>query len=71
MTRTLSEIVLDFTDNPSNRQQDIFHDEEKLYHHLRKHYFQHVNTPVRKNLRRHIRHVPIQYWKHLTEKFQL
>jgi probable DNA metabolism protein len=70
-TGALTEIVLNFTDNPSNRQQDIFHDEEKLYQQLWKDYFHHVNIPARKNLKLHIQHVPTRYWKHLTEKFQL
>jgi probable DNA metabolism protein len=70
-TRVLNEIVLNFTDNPSNRQREMFHAEEKIYQQLWKDYFQHVNIPARKNLKVHIRHVPIRYWKHLTEKIQL
>jgi probable DNA metabolism protein len=69
--KVINEIVLNFTDNPSNRQREMFHAEEKIYQQVWKDYFQHVNIPARKNLKVHIRHVPIRYWKHLTEKDQL
>lgn len=41
---------------------------EMMYEKLWKTYFKSVNIPSRKNTRLHIRHVPLRYWKYLTEK---
>ncbi|MFD2146404.1 TIGR03915 family putative DNA repair protein [Mucilaginibacter antarcticus] len=43
-------------------------EEEAIYQHLWKNYFQSVNIAARKNTRLHVRHIPKRYWKHLTEK---
>lgn len=44
------------------------HEEEVHYQQLWKEYFSHVNIKSRKNLKLHIQHVPVRYWKYLTEK---
>lgn len=62
-------ITLDFTE--TNKQSDImtaFCEEESIYQHLWKNYFESVNIKSRKNTKLHIRHIPKRYWKHLTEK---
>lgn len=41
---------------------------EEIYQSLWRHYFQSVNIKDRKNKKLHLRHVPIRYWKYLTEK---
>jgi probable DNA metabolism protein len=45
-----------------------FEQDEGIYQHLLKNYFQSVNIPARKNTKLHLRHIPKRYWKHLTEK---
>lgn len=46
----------------------IYDDEEALYQHLWKHYFDSVNIKARKNTKLHIQHMPQRYWKYLPEK---
>jgi len=43
-------------------------EDEGIYQHLWKNYFNSVNIPARKNTKLHLRHIPKRYWKHLTEK---
>ncbi len=43
-------------------------EDERHYQDLWRSYFNHTNISVRKNTRLHIRHVPVRYWKYLTEK---
>lgn len=64
----VDEIILDDIAGPTHHVHEVLHAEEKLYQILWKDYFQHVNISSRNNLKLHIRHVPIRYWKHLTEK---
>jgi probable DNA metabolism protein len=45
-----------------------FCEDEGIYQHLWKNYFNSVNIPARKNTKLHLRHIPRRYWKHLTEK---
>jgi hypothetical protein len=44
------------------------HEEELVYQSLWKNYFQTINIQARNNHKLHIRHVPVRYWKYLTEK---
>lgn len=41
---------------------------DRLYSRLWQSYFKSTNIEPRKNLKLHLRHVPIRYWKYLTEK---
>jgi probable DNA metabolism protein len=45
-----------------------FCEDESIYQHLWKNYFKSVNIPARKNTKLHLRHIPLRYWRHLTEK---
>lgn len=45
-----------------------FSEDEGIYQHLWKNYFNSVNIASRKNTKLHLRHIPKRYWKHLTEK---
>ena len=47
---------------------DLIHDNERLYGLLWNDYFRSTNIPARKNMKLHIRHVPKRYWQFLTEK---
>ena len=62
-------ISLEFSSvkNPGN-VVNAFSEDEEIYQHLWKNYFNSVNIPARKNTKLHLRHIPKRYWKHLTEK---
>lgn len=46
-------------------------EEEPHYQQLWQQYFSSVNISPRKNTKLHVRHVPLRYWKYLTEKISL
>jgi probable DNA metabolism protein len=62
-------ISLDFSEvsKPGNVIA-AFSEDEGIYQHLWKNYFNSVNITLRKNTRLHLRHIPRRYWRHLTEK---
>lgn len=43
-------------------------DREELFQHLWRDYFKHTGIPARVNPKLHMKHIPLRYWKHLTEK---
>lgn len=45
-----------------------FDDDELQFQTLWKSYFNSTNIAARKNLKLHLRHVPVRYWKYLPEK---
>ncbi len=45
-----------------------YDDSEAGYQQLWKDYFRHTGIPERKNPKLHLRHIPLRYWRHLTEK---
>lgn len=49
---------------------NIFHPDEAAYVELWRNYFHSVNIPARKNMKLHIRHIPLRYWQYMTEKKQ-
>lgn len=59
-------IEMEFTSDSEN--ENVFHPDEAFYQQLWKDYFSHANIVSRKNMKLHIRHVPLRYWKHLVEK---
>ena len=46
----------------------VLDEREPLFRLLWQAYFDHVNIPERKNLKLHRRHIPVRYWKYLSEK---
>ncbi|MBS1587567.1 MAG: TIGR03915 family putative DNA repair protein [Bacteroidetes bacterium] len=46
----------------------ILNEKEKEYERLWQNYFKSVNIASRKNLKLHRQHMPLRYWKYLTEK---
>ena len=46
----------------------VLDEREPLFKLLWQAYFDHVNIPERKNLKLHRRHLPLRYWKYLSEK---
>lgn len=60
---------IDFSTGGNQKEPSgIYFEDEKLYQHLWKNYFNSVNISSRKNIKLHLRHIPRRYWKHLTEK---
>ena len=46
----------------------VLDEREPLFKLLWQAYFDHVNIPERKNLKLHRRHMPLRYWRYLSEK---
>ncbi|HZG24780.1 MAG TPA: TIGR03915 family putative DNA repair protein, partial [Chitinophagaceae bacterium] len=46
----------------------VYDEQEELYQNLWKRYFNSVNIAARKNMKLHVQHMPMRYWKFLTEK---
>ncbi|MBC6988171.1 MULTISPECIES: TIGR03915 family putative DNA repair protein [Hymenobacter] len=46
----------------------VLDEREPLFKVLWQTYFDHVNIPERRNLKLHRRHIPLRYWKYLSEK---
>lgn len=46
----------------------IYDEEEALYQKLWQNYFSSINIKARRNMKLHIQHMPLRYWKYLTEK---
>lgn len=67
---TVREVQLEWTENldPKAVSTEILDEREILFQTLWKDYFKHTGIPARQNLKLHLRHVPLRYWKHLTEK---
>ena len=48
--------------------KDVLDESEGDYQVLWKSYFDSVNIPERRNMKIHLQHVPVRYWKYLSEK---
>ena len=73
-THRVTEVQLELTAEASAGTflpAHICHEDELAYQRLWKDYFNSVNIGARKNTRLHVRHVPVRYWKYLTEKRDL
>ncbi|SHM08080.1 TIGR03915 family putative DNA repair protein [Hymenobacter psychrotolerans] len=46
----------------------VLDEREPLFKLLWQSYFDHVNIPERKNMKLHRRHIPLRYWRYLSEK---
>lgn len=66
----VAQICLDeeVADRSGRLPANILEHQETLYQQLWQTYFHHVNIPERKNRKLHLRHIPLRYWKYLTEK---
>jgi probable DNA metabolism protein len=67
----VSEIQMEFSDDVQSAENiaAIHHPEEQMYQALWQQYFSSVNIAARKNMKLHIRHMPVRYWKYLPEKW--
>lgn len=57
-----------FDGGDSTPSPTMLDDSELQYEHLWQDYFNSVNIKARKNMKLHIQHMPLRYWKFLTEK---
>ncbi|WP_303312569.1 TIGR03915 family putative DNA repair protein [Hymenobacter sp. BT730] len=64
--------VVEFETAIPQRRTDIsatvLDEREPLFKLLWQSYFDHVNIPERKNMKLHRRHMPLRYWRYLSEK---
>lgn len=66
---TLSEVQLEWSEGNSGQPgKEALAEQEELYQVLWKDYFKSTGIPARKNPKLHLRHMPLRYWKYLTEK---
>ncbi len=72
-TYKVSEIQLTLTEETDRTflPESVVAEEEPHYRQLWQQYFLSVNISPRKNTKVHVRHVPLRYWKYLTEKLSL
>lgn len=63
-------VEVDFRDILAGRSSadDVLHESEQEYERLWQNYFKSINITSRKNPKLHKQHMPLRYWKHLTEK---
>ena len=54
--------------NATDISATVLDEREPLFKLLWQAYFDHVNIPERRNLKLHRRHMPLRYWKYLSEK---
>lgn len=69
-TNAVSEVIIGLH-NEAKQQflpQNLCHDDEQEWQKLWKGYFTSVNIASRKNKKLHVQHVPMRYWRYLTEK---
>lgn len=68
--QTVSTVQMDLTQLLSTKQMPggILNEREEEYEHLWQNYFRSVNIASRKNIKLHRQHMPLRYWKYLTEK---
>jgi probable DNA metabolism protein len=69
-TFKVTEVQLTLTEETDRTflPQSVVAEEEPHYQQLWQQYFSSVNISPRKNTKLHVRHVPLRYWKYLTEK---
>jgi len=64
--------IVEFETEAPQRRTDVsatvLDEREPLFKVLWQTYFDHANIPERKNLKLHRRHIPLRYWKYLSEK---
>jgi probable DNA metabolism protein len=69
-SRTVQEVRFQFLPDTTDAllAEGVQAAQEDLYQRLWQTYFKSVNIPARRNLKLHRQHVPVRYWKYLTEK---
>jgi len=64
--------IVQFEAGPTPRRTDVaatvLDEREPLFRLLWQTYFDHANIPERRNLKLHRRHMPLRYWRYLSEK---
>lgn len=64
--------IVQFEEKVPQRSTDVsatvLDEREPLFRLLWQTYFDHANIPERRNMKLHRRHIPLRYWKYLSEK---
>ncbi|WP_153797259.1 TIGR03915 family putative DNA repair protein [Foetidibacter luteolus] len=66
--QTVEIVEIAFTESNASSGAILYDEKEALYQQLWQQYFSSVNIKARKNTKLHIQHMPVRYWKYLTEK---
>jgi probable DNA metabolism protein len=67
-TGVVTEVQLDWSERVREDKGAAYEQHEPLYQLLWKDYFHSTGIPVRNNKKLHLQHMPVRYWKYLTEK---
>ena len=67
-TGTVHEVEILWTEPDKAGKEAAYDPHEPVYQQLWKDYFHSTGIPARTNKKLHLRHVPLRYWKYLTEK---
>lgn len=67
-TGVVTEVQLDWSDAVRDQNSNAYEAHEPLYQMLWKDYFHSTGIPARNNKKLHLQHMPVRYWKYLTEK---
>jgi probable DNA metabolism protein len=68
---TVTRVQLEWTEGSSATgavPEEVLDERESMFQALWKDYFRNTGIPARRNPKLHLRHMPLRYWKHLTEK---
>lgn len=67
-TGTVTEVQINWSDAVRENSEAAYEPHEPLYQMLWKDYFHSTGIPARTNKKLHLQHMPVRYWKYLTEK---
>jgi len=67
-TGTVTEVKIDWSEEVRENSEAAYEPHEPLYQMLWKDYFHSTGIPARNNKKLHLQHMPVRYWKYLTEK---
>lgn len=65
---TLTEVQINWSEEIRGNPGAAYEPNEPLYQALWKDYFHSTGIPARANKKLHLQHMPVRYWKYLTEK---
>jgi probable DNA metabolism protein len=65
---SVTEVRIDWSEEVRENSEAAYEPHEPLYQMLWKDYFHATGIPARNNKKLHLQHMPVRYWKYLTEK---
>ncbi len=67
-TGLVTEVQINWSEDVREQSGEVWEAHEPLYQMLWKDYFHSTGIPARNNKKLHLQHMPVRYWKYLTEK---